>query len=135
MDCAEEIPGGLVVARGDCAELFESAVEVLDQMARFVGVLVISALDFSVALGWDHRGFSCGAQRLDHPLVSIKGFVGEQGIGRHLRQKGVGALQIVGLARGQKERQRIAQRVDQSMDLGAQPALAAADRLVFAFFF
>ena len=39
------------------------------------------------------------------------------------------------LARGEEEGERIAQRVDKSMDFGAQSALAAPNRLVFAGFF
>jgi hypothetical protein len=41
----------------------------------------------------------------------------------------------VALSCGQQERQRIAKRIDHSMDFGAQPAFAALDRLVFAGFF
>jgi hypothetical protein len=41
----------------------------------------------------------------------------------------------MGLARRQDEAQRIAQRIDKRMNLGAQPAFAASDRLVFAVFF
>jgi hypothetical protein len=41
----------------------------------------------------------------------------------------------VGLSCGQQERQRIAQRIDKRMNLGAQPAFAAPDRLLFAVFF
>jgi hypothetical protein len=44
-------------------------------------------------------------------------------------------LQIMGLARRQDEVQRIAQRIDKRMNLGAQPTFAAPDRLVFAVFF
>jgi hypothetical protein len=40
----------------------------------------------------------------------------------------------VRLSRRQQQVQRIAERVDQRMDLGAQPAAAAAKRLVFSFF-
>jgi hypothetical protein len=36
VDGGEEISGGFVVARGDRAELFEFAEEILDQMALFV---------------------------------------------------------------------------------------------------
>ena len=79
--------------------------------------------------------FSCRKQGLDHPLVGIEGLVCQQGIGLHLRQQRVGAFQIMGLARRQDEVQRIAQRIDQGMDLGAQSAFAAPDRLVFAVFF
>jgi hypothetical protein len=41
-------------------------------------------------------------------------------------------LQIMGLPRSQEEGQRIAKSVDHGMDLGAQSAFAAPDRLVFA---
>jgi hypothetical protein len=41
----------------------------------------------------------------------------------------------MGLARRQDEVQRIAQRIDKRMNLGAQPAFAAPDRLAFAVFF
>ncbi len=41
----------------------------------------------------------------------------------------------MGLARRQQERKRIAQRIDEGMDLGAQPAFAASDRFVLAGFF
>jgi hypothetical protein len=44
-------------------------------------------------------------------------------------------LQIMGLPRRQDEVQRIAQRIDKGMDLGAQPAFAAPNGLVFAVFF
>ena len=46
----------------------------------------------------------------------------------------IGADQIVSLATGQVEADRIAERIDQSVDLGAQPAARAADRLVLAVF-
>ena len=38
------------------------------------------------------------------------------------------------LSGGEQEGDRVAERVDQGVDLGAQPALAATDRLVFANF-
>ena len=41
----------------------------------------------------------------------------------------------MGWARRQDETQRIAQRIDKRMNLGAQPAFAVSDRLVFAIFF
>ena len=93
------------------------------------------ALNLAVALGRDHDRLSSCKQRLDHPLVSIEGLVCQQGLGCHLRQQRVGALQIMGLPRRQDEVQRIAQRIDKGMDLGAQPAFAAPDGLVFAVFF
>jgi hypothetical protein len=44
-------------------------------------------------------------------------------------------LQIMRLATGQEERERVAQRVDHEADFCTQPALAAPDLLVFAVFF
>ena len=93
------------------------------------------ALDFAAALGRDHRSFSCGKKRFDHTLIGIKGFVRQQSVGFHPRQQLVSAFQIMSLARRQQEGERIAQRVDQGMDFGAQSSFAAPDRLVFAGFF
>jgi len=115
--------------------LLELAEEILDEMARLVSLLVELALDLAVALGRDHDRLSPCKQRLDHPFVGIEGLVCQQGIGRHLWQQCVGAFQIMGLARRQYEAQRIAKGIDKGMDLCAQPAFAASDRLVFAVFF
>lgn len=135
MDGGEEISGGFVITRGDGSVLLELAEEILHEMARLVQLLVEAALGFAVALGRDHRGFACREKRVDHALVGVEGFVRQQSVGFHLRQQHVGACQIMRLALGQEEGQRIAQRVDQGMDFGAQSALAAPDRLVFAGFF
>jgi hypothetical protein len=135
MDCGEEISGGFVVASGDGAVLLELAEEILDEVACLVGVFVEIALNLAVVLGRDHERLSPCKQRLDHPLVGIEGLVCQQGLGRHIRQQRVGAFQIMGLARRQDEVQRIAQRIDKRMNLGAQPAFAAPDRLAFAVFF
>jgi hypothetical protein len=135
MDCGEEISGGFVVARGDGAVLLELAEEVLDEVACLVGFFIVVALDFAIAPGRDHDRLPPCQQGLDHPLVGIEGLVCQQGFGRHAREQRVGALQVMGLAWCQDEVQRIAQRIDQRMNLGAQPAFAAPDRLVFAVFF
>jgi hypothetical protein len=135
MDCGEKVSGGLIVAGGNGSVLFELAIEVFHEVARFVHFLVVGALELSIALGRDHGRFSCRKQRLDDTQIGIEGLVRQQGIGLHLRQQRVSAFQIVGLTCGQQERQRIAKRIDHGMDFGAQPAFAAPDRLVFAVFF
>ena len=135
MDCGEEISGGFVVTSGDGAVFLELAEEVLDEMTCLVGVSVEIALDLAVTLGRDHERLSACPQRLDHPLIRIERFVCQQDLGRHIRQQRVGAFKIMGLARRQDEVQRIAQRIDKRMNLGAQPAFAAPDRLVCAVFF
>ena len=135
MDCGEKISSGFVVAGRDSAVFLELAEEILDEVAGFVGFFVEIALNLAVALGRDHDRLSPCKQRLDHPLVGIEGLVCQQGVGRHIRQQRVGAFQIVGLALRQDEAQRVAQRIDKRVNLGAQTAFAAPDRLVFAVFF
>lgn len=135
MDGGEKISRGFVVAGGDRPVLFELAEEILDQMSRLVGILVEIALDFAVAPGRDHDRFSPVKQRLDDSFIGIKGLVGQQSVGCHLRQQRVGALQIMGLSWRQQKSQRVAQGVDKGVNLGAQPAFASPDRLVLACFF
>ena len=89
------------------------------------------ALDFLGDLWRDHRRLSCREQEFDHTPVSVNGLVCQLIIGRHLRQQRIGALQIMGLARRQHEGQRIAQSINKSMYLGAQPVCAAPDRFVY----
>lgn len=135
MDCGEEIGGGLVVASCDGTEALEAAVEVFDEMAGFVALFVERAGVLAVAFWRNDACFAGCLERLDDALVGIEGFVGQQGISLHVRQQGVGPLQVMGLAWGQEEAEGIAQGIDQGMDFGAQPAFAAADRLIFAVFF
>ena len=52
-----------------------------------------------------------------------------------MRQKVVGTDQIMRLATAQVEGNRVAERIDQSVDFGAQSAARAPDRLVLASFF
>ena len=102
-------------------------------MARFGEVGVKRAGCGAVSLERNDGGFA-GPQGLDDPLIGIIGLIGDQQIGFDLRQQGVGAGQVVNLSRGQPEGQRVAERVDQGMGLGAQPALAAAERLILVLF-
>ena len=135
MNAGEKISGGLVVTGGEGAKLLELTEEVLDEMAGPVGMPVEPALDFAIASGWDDEGFSCGSQGLYNALIGVKGHVGHEHRGCHLRQQRVGAIQIVGLAGRKLESERISQGIDHGVDFGAQSASAAPDRLLFAVFF
>ena len=135
MNGGQEVAGSLVVARGDGAELLEFGEEILDQVARLEQVSVIVAAHFPVGLGRDHHGLAGGEERIDDPLLGIERLVGDQRLGLHRWQELVGADEIVRLAAGQGEANRIAERIDQRVDFGAQSAARAADRLVLAGFF
>ena len=135
MNGGEEVSCGLVVAGGDAAELLELGEEVLDQVPCFVEVAIVIPAHLAVGLWGDHDGLAGGGQRDDHPCIGVESLVGDQRIGLHRRQQMVGARQIVCLAAGQEEAQRIAQGIDQGVNLGAQPSPGAADGLVLAGFF
>jgi hypothetical protein len=122
-------------AGGDGAELLELGEEVLNQVACLVEMPVVVPRRPPIGFPRDDCGLACGCQRLDDPLVGVERLIGDQRIGLHCGQEVVGADQIVGLAAGQEEAKRIAERIDQGMDLGAQSATRAADRLVFPDFF
>ena len=102
---------------------------------RLVDVLVVVARQSPVCLGRDHRRFAGRSQRRDDPLVGIERFVGDQRVGLHRGQEVVGADQIMRLSAGQEEVDRVAERIDQGVDFGAQPPARSADRLVLAGFF
>ena len=51
MNCGEEISCELVIARGDGAELLELAEEILDQVSRFIEMLVIRARALAIGAG------------------------------------------------------------------------------------
>ena len=134
MDGGEEIPCGFVIARGDRAELFEFTKEIFDQVAFLVNFPVEFSRCQAVWPRRDNSRFAGARQGREDPGVGVEGFVGDQAIGHHGRQQRVGAGQIVHLSGGQQKRQRIAERVDQGVDLGAQPTPAMPDRLILVFF-
>ena len=135
MDGGEEVALSLVVACGDGAKLFEPGEEVFDQMPCFVEVLIIAAGPLAGALRWGTHLLSRRRDRIDHPFVGVEGFVGDQHVGLHRRDQVVGADEIMCLASGQMEADRIAKGINQGVDLGAQSATRASDGLVLADFF
>jgi hypothetical protein len=74
-------------------------------------------------------------KRSDDPLVGIVSLVRDQGGGGDVRQQRVRADKIMRLAGGQLEGYWVAEGIDHGMDLGAQPAFAAADCLIDMVFF
>ena len=55
MNSGKKIPGELVVARGDGAEVFELVEEALDEIAFAVERLFACTLDFAIGL-WGNHG-------------------------------------------------------------------------------
>ena len=134
MDGGKEIPGGFVVAGCDRPELLEFAEEILDQVALFVEFSIEFARPQAVWSRRDYGGFASRRQQVEDAAIGIEGAIGDQQVGGHMRQQGISPGQVVRLSRRQQEAQRIAERVDQRMDLCAQTAAAAAKCLVLNFF-
>ena len=104
-------------------------------MARRIKLSVVVARRRPVGSRRDHRGLARGRQRLKDARIGVERLVCDQRIGLHRGQQVVGPLQVVRLAAGQEEVDRVAQRVDQGVDFGAQSAARAPDRLVLTSFF
>ena len=135
MERGQEVPGGLIVTRGDGAELLDPTEEVLDQMTSFIQHFVIGSGVCSVLFWRDHGGFSGRFQRPYHPLVRVVSFVREQRFRVHSWHQRIRPGEVVDLPGGQDDLQRITQSVHQNMDFGAQATFAFPDRLVFSGFF
>ncbi len=134
VNAGQEASCCLVVAGGNGPELLELGEKVLDQMPGLVEVFVEGARRLAAFAGWDDRRLAGVSQRLEYPLVGIERFVGDERLGLKVGQQGIGSGQIVLLTAGEMKAGRIAERIDGGVDLGGQPALAAADGLILAQF-
>jgi len=135
LDGSQEVPRGLLVAGGDRAKLLDLGEKVLNQMTRRIKLSVIVAWRGAIGSRRDYSGLARGRQGFKHALVGVERLVGDQLIGLHRRQQVIGPDQVVCLAAGQEEADRVAQCIDQGVYLGAQPAARSPDRLVLAGFF
>jgi hypothetical protein len=72
----------------------------------------------AVCFGQYHRGFAKFRQRLANPRICVIGFVSDPQVSLHPRQKLIGSDQVMRLSAGQREADRVAEDIDQSVDLG-----------------
>lgn len=86
----------------------------------------------AVDLGGDGDFDTSGLEDVDHTFLSIISAIGEQGAEPtdDFGQQRIGTVQIVQMARRQVERDRVAERIAQSVQLGAQSAFAPSDRFL-----
>jgi hypothetical protein len=115
----QEVARRFVVSRRNGPVLLEFGEEILDEVARFINVPIEITRRLPARFrGYDDGLTGCG-QRFDHALIGIERFVGNEDVSLHVGQKLVGSEQIVSLAAGQMEADRIAEGIDQRVDLGA----------------
>ena len=130
----KERVGELVVAGCDGAILFELAEKPLDEIAFAIeGKIGIARRD-PIGLGWNDRHDASALELLDQG-IGIIGLVGQEGLGLDLVEQRRGLADIGRLSRRERQGDRIAERIDDGMDLRGQPAARPADGLIFAFFF
>ena len=129
MDHRREARVGFVVAGGDAAESLDLAEEVLDQMAPLVPLDVAGNVGGPVALWRDHRHRAAVVQ-IGAQGVAIESLVRQQGGEVEILQKRGDTHAIVPLPRQQDEAYEIAQRINQSDDLGRQATARTPDGLI-----
>ena len=129
MDGGEEVACGFVVAGGDSTKLLELAEEILNQVACGIELFVVVTGPFARGFGRDDHRLAGLRQWLNHARVGIESLIGNHGVRGDLGEQRVGAFQVVGLPRSEMEAGRIAECIDRGVDLGAQPAFTAPDRL------
>ena len=114
--------------------MLEFAEEPLDEIALAIQGEVGLARGSPVGLGRDDGNDVACFERRDQG-IAVVAFVGEEGFGRDLVEQRFGLGDVGGLTRRQRQRNRVAERIDNSVDLGRQPAARSADGLIFAVFF
>ena len=129
MDHRREARVGFVVAGGDAAELLDLAEEVFDQMAPLVHLDVAGNVGGPVALWRDHRHRAAVVQ-IGAQGVAIESLVRQQGGEVEILQKRGDTHAIVPLPWQQDEAYEIAQRINQSDDLGRQATARTPDGLI-----
>lgn len=88
----------------------------------------------AIRLGRDDRGDAGCLQILDES-IRIIALVTDQRFWADLGEQGLRLLEIVDLPPGEAQLLRVAQRIDEGMDLGGQSSSRTADGLIFAVFF
>ena len=133
MNSSEENLGELVVTRGDSPEMLEFVEEALNEIAFAVEGEVARARGFSVGFGWDDWDDRSIVEGGDEG-VGVERLVGDQSAGIDGFDERFSASQIVILARAEHHLDRIAEGVDDRMNLGGQSAAGSADGLRTVFF-
>ena len=129
MNTGEEVAGGLFVARGDGPERLERIGESFDKVA--FGVERESQARFVLRLAFGGMTGNATHREAVDEAVRVVVFVADERLWRDVRSQRRGLGDVVNLATGQADRQRVAK----SVDFRRQAAARAADGWVFAPFF
>ena len=134
LDGGKECVGELVVARGDSAEVFEFVKEPFNEVALAIQGEVGVSLLKAIGLGRNDWLYSPLLKGFDQG-IGVIGFICQERFGGDLIQQRLGLTDVGRLARSKRQSGRIAECIDDCMDLGGQSATGAADGLILTFFF
>jgi hypothetical protein len=126
-----EIARGLFVASGDATELFDELEESLDQIAFGVEGEIPISFDLAIGLWRDDRLDRARPQAGDVG-VGVVALVSQDRFGLYLCGQCLSLGDIVDLASGQSERERVSECVDDQMDFRGQAAARTTYGLVDA---
>ena len=113
--------------------MLELIEETLNEIAFAIEGEIAPARCFSVGFGRDDWRDRSGVEGADEG-VGVEGLVGDQSAGIDGLDERFGASQIVILARAEHRRDRIAEGIDERLNLGSQSAAGSADGLRTLFY-
>ena len=128
IDVGPEAVIGLVISGCNTPRFLDFGAVVFDEVAPFVHLGVIVDLGFAV-LAWRDDRLCLAPRHVRTQPVGVKGLVGEQSVKCQPLDQRPDAHDVVALPRHQDEAPQIAQRIDQSRDLGRQPAFRSPNGL------
>lgn len=134
LDGGQECVGQFVVAGGDGAEVFEFVEEPFNEVALAIQSKVCIARFDPIGLRRNDRHDPPSLKGANQG-VGIIGFISQKRLGFDRLQQRFCLTDVRGLPRRERQGDRIAQRVDDGVDLGGQSTARAPDGLILPLFF
>lgn len=108
--------------------MLDAAKQPLDQVAVAVDPGIESMLDFAGWVRGNYGAYATLAQRLPQ-VCGVERGIGNHGTAIDAAKQRMCVVDVAFLSRGQGKAGQLPQVLDQGMDLGAQPAARAPERL------
>ena len=130
MNSGQEIPGELVISRGDAPEVLEPAKAAFDDISASVGSFAEAMDDNTVGFIGDN-GVGAATNDFAAKVVAVIRFVSEERAHGRRERQNIGRRHDIGiLAWGQMQDDRPAERIAQRMDFCRAASARAADCLI-----
>jgi len=128
------VSGGLLVARGHSAIVFEAIHETFDEIAAFILAFAEGARMGAIA-PWRNDRFRAALLNRLHQFLRVVALVGNHRLRLVIGQQLLGARHVVFLAGAQAELHRLSLRVYRDMQFGAETAPRTTEALLLRRFF